>query len=120
MYGAFTSKPDDAPFNAKKNIVPLTLGATGYPKVIKSGPLKGFGQVPKAERNVYAAWVRWGRRQTAAGRMSRPDAMNPEMLNRLDWYSMHNWSVAYPGDKRIDTPDQVPGRKLPASWIGDD
>ena len=119
MYGAFTSAPDDAPFDVQKNIVPLTLGAPGYPSKITSGPLQGTGEIPKSERGVYAAWVRWSREQKANGRAEHADAMNPAMLNRLDWYSMHNWSVAYPGDGRIDRPDQVPGRKLPASWLGD-
>ncbi len=118
MYDAFTSTPNNAPFDVHANIVPLTLGAPGYPKTITSGPLKGTGEIPKAERGVYAAWVRWSQRQRAAGRLSRPDAMNPAMLNRLDWYSAHNWTVAYPGDGRIELPDQVPGRNLPAAFIG--
>ena len=25
-------------------------------------------------------------------------------LNRFDWYSAHNWSVAYPGDKAVLRP----------------
>ena len=44
--------------------------------------------------------------------------MNPAMLNRLDWYSTHDWSVAYPGDGKIELPDQVPGRNLPAAFLG--
>ena len=47
-----------------------------------------------------------------------PDRMKPVMLNRYDWYSAHNWSVAYPGDPRIYRPDQVPGRSLPAAFLG--
>ena len=119
MYDAFTGTPNDAPFDVRRNIVPLTLGAPGYPKTITSGPLKGTGKIPKAERAVYAAWVRWSLRQRAAGHLSRPDAMSPAMLNRLDWYSTHNWTVAYPGDGKIELPDQVPGRNLPAAFLGD-
>ena len=36
------------------------------------------------------------------------------MLDPLDWYSAHNWTVAYPGDSRIFAPNQVPGRDLTA------
>ncbi len=118
MYSAFTDKPDFAPYNTIKNKIPLTLGAPGYAKTIKSGPEKGLGSVPKSMRKVYDAWVRWSRRQPFNGAHARPDAEVPAMLNRLDWYSAHNWTVAYPGDAKIYMPDRVPGRNLPAAFIG--
>ena len=120
MYAAFTGTPDDAPYDLHKNIVPLTLGAPGYSSKLSSGPLKGTGEIPKSARGLYRAWVAWSREQKANGRASRADAMNPAQLNRLDWYSAHGWTVAYPGDKQIYYPNQVPGRKLPAAFIGDD
>ncbi|MGE5288639.1 MAG: hypothetical protein ACM3ML_15865 [Micromonosporaceae bacterium] len=42
------------------------------------------------------------------------------MLNRLDWYAATGWTKSYPGDKKILAPGQVPGRNLPASYIGGD
>jgi hypothetical protein len=71
-------------------------------------------------RGVYAAWVAWTKRQTALGHYAGQDRINPEQENRLDWYSAHNWSVAYPGDPKIYLPGQVPGHELPAAFIGDD
>jgi hypothetical protein len=38
----------------------------------------------------------------------------------FDWYSSHDWRIAYPGDPKIYLPDQVPGRNLPAAFLGDD
>jgi hypothetical protein len=35
------------------------------------------------------------------------------------WYSAHGWRVPYPGDKTILFPQQVPGRNLPAGYLGD-
>ena|GEM_PF-7059461 len=52
-----------------------------------------------------------------AGR--RPDSAKPVLLNRFDWYSAHDWKVAYPGDPKIYLPEEVPGSKLPAAFIGD-
>ena len=49
-----------------------------------------------------------------------PDRVNPQVMNRFDWYSAHDWRVAYPGDPKIYTPDEVPGRNLPAAYLGDD
>jgi YVTN family beta-propeller protein len=120
MYSAFAATPNDAPYNVLSNEIPLTLGAPGYPSTITSGPLKGTGAVPSSMRKVYEAWVRWSRspRRRFNGIGARQDASNPAQLDRLDWYSAHNWKVAYPGDKRIDMPDQVPGRNLPNSFIG--
>ena len=47
------------------------------------------------------------------------DWANPAQLNRLDWYSAHNWATPYPGDKKVLAPDQVPGRNLPNGYLGD-
>jgi hypothetical protein len=70
-------------------------------------------------RGVYAAWQKWLLEQKAAGRFDHQDMINPPQLNRYDWYSAHNWQVAYPGDPEIYTPNEVPGRKLPAAFLGD-
>ncbi|MGH2910713.1 MAG: alkaline phosphatase family protein, partial [Solirubrobacteraceae bacterium] len=120
MYSAFAATPNLAPYDTLANRVPLTLGAPGYPSTITRGPLKGMGSVPASMRKVYGAWVRWSRSHSRRfnGIGARPDAASPAQLDRLDWYSAHNWTVAYPGDKRIDLPNQVPGRKLPAAFVG--
>ena len=60
-------------------------------------------------RNVYDAWETWAKVQAEHGSMSHADREKPALLNRFDWYSAHNWSVAYPGDPKIYRPDQVPG-----------
>ncbi|HWF75416.1 MAG TPA: hypothetical protein VG186_18860, partial [Solirubrobacteraceae bacterium] len=53
------------------------------------------------------------------GGQALQDFAKPALLNRLDWYSAHSWKVAYPGDRKIFAPDQVPGRNLPAALLGD-
>ncbi len=118
MYEAFTSAPNFAPFTTRPNQIPLTLGAPGYPSTITSGALKGTGSVPTSERTVYDEWVAWSRRQRFNGRRAAPDTEKPAMLDRLDWYSAHNWRVAYPGDRKIFAPDQVPGQNIPAAFLG--
>jgi YVTN family beta-propeller protein len=119
MYAAFTAKPNFAPFDVRTNRIPLTLGAPGYASTITSGPLAGTGSVPASERHSYAAWAAWSRRQRFNGPGAAPDTAKPALLNRLDWYSAHNWNVAYPGDAKIYPPYEVPGRNLPAAFIGD-
>jgi hypothetical protein len=128
MYSAFTDTPNFAPFDVQPNQVPLTLGAPGYPSTFtapagasrEKANIKSGGGVPANMIGVYRAWLQWEKQQAARGRFSHADAVNPLQLNRFDWYSAHDWKVAYPGDSRIYLPDQVPGYRLPAAFIGGD
>jgi hypothetical protein len=128
MYSAFTARGNFAPFDLHANQVPLTLGAPGYSSTFatasatarqKAGATRG-GAVPANMRTVYDAWVAWEKQQAARGKFSHADAVNPSQLNRYDWYSAHDWKVAYPGDPKIYLPDQVPGYRLPAAFLGGD
>ncbi|MDQ6775034.1 MAG: bifunctional YncE family protein/alkaline phosphatase family protein [Actinomycetota bacterium] len=122
MYSLFTAHPNFAPYDVLPNQIPLTLGAPGYPSTLTGTAAKklgAVGTVPATERAVYAAWVAWSKHQRFGGGQARQDYGKPALLNRLDWYSAHNWKVAYPGDRKIFAPDQVPGRSLPAALIGE-
>jgi YVTN family beta-propeller protein len=130
MYGAFTQHPDNKPYNVQPNQIPLTLGAPDYPSTLNSSSSganaaerKAFsrqGAVPADMQSVYRAWVAWSKQQAAEHHFDGPDRVNPQQMNRLDWYSAHDWRVAYPGDPKIYTPNQVPGRNLPAAFLGGD
>ena len=130
MYSAFTKHPNYAPYNLAPEQIPLNLGAPGGPTMINS-PAVGAtqaerqafrqqGLVPATMQSVYKAWQAWSRQQVAEHHFDGPDRVNPQQLNRLDWYEAHDWRVAYPDDPRIYAPDQVPGRNLPAAFLGDD
>ena len=75
--------------------------------------------IPRSVWKVYEQWVVWTRKGRFNGKGAIQDWANPAQLNRLDWYSAHNWKVPYPGDKAILTPAQVPGHNLPADYLGD-
>jgi YVTN family beta-propeller protein len=134
MYAAFTNRPDFAPFDLQPNQIPLNLGAPGGPTTL-STPLiqssdsskqasiarKDFhvqGVIPAGMRHTYDAWKAWLAAEGRKGRFNGPDRINAEQLNHYDWYSAHDWKVAYPGESKIFLPGQVPGRKLPAAFIG--
>ena len=130
MYDAFTQRPDYSPYTVQPNEIPLNLGAPGGPQTLTSPPASATkaerqdfrpqGEVPADMRSVYDAWMAWQKQQAADnGSMSRADREKPVLLDRFDWYSAHNWQVAYPGDPKIYLPDQVPGRNLPAAFLGD-
>jgi hypothetical protein len=130
MYSAFTNRGwNFAPFNVQKNQIPLNMGAPGGPPAVTSAAtgstsaerqaFRAQGVVPADMRSVYEAWQAWSEQQAAQHHFDGPDRVNPELLNRFDWYSAHDWRIAYPGDPKIYTPDQVPGRNLPAAYLGD-
>jgi YVTN family beta-propeller protein len=128
MYGAFTESPNFAPYTAVPNVIPLTLGVAGFAATAAakaSGPDQGAapastqGAVPAPMQGVYDAWISWKRHQRFVGPNAIPDSAKPVLLNRFDWYSAHDWKLAYPGDPKIYLPDEVPGRNLPAAFIGD-
>ncbi len=125
MYAAFTNKSrgwNFKPYTLQPNKIPLNLGAPGGPTTLGSAKRQASrtqGVVPANMRSVYQAWQAWSAQQAAQHHFDGPDRVNPQLLNRFDWYSAHDWRVAYPGDPKIYTPDQVPGRNLPAAYLGD-
>jgi YVTN family beta-propeller protein len=132
MFSAFTNTADYAPYTVRPNQIPLTQGLTAAPSGSASSTSKtsqairqlvaetpAQAGVPVAVRGIYEKWVAWSRDQHFAGIRPIQDWANPEQLNRLDWYSAHGWRLAYPGDKAILAPEQVPGHNLPADYLGD-
>jgi YVTN family beta-propeller protein len=125
MFSAFTSTPDVAPYTFVPNQIPLTQGLTAAasssktaaPSFVPASPAQ-LG-IPRSEWAVYEQWVVWSRNGRFNGAGAIQDFANPAQLNRLDWYSAHNWKVPYPGDRTILTPGQVPGHNLPANYLGD-
>jgi YVTN family beta-propeller protein len=119
MFDAFTNTPDYAPYTVVPNQISLTAGLTKSASG-KLAPASAAQQgIPAAVRGIYAQWVVWSRNGRFNGKGAIQDWANPAQLNRLDWYSAHNWKVPYPGDKTILTPSEVPGANLPAGYLGD-
>jgi len=121
MFSAFTNTPDFAPYNYRPNQISLTQGLTPVagsraPAFVPASPARAG--IPAAARAVYAQWEVWSRNGRFNGKGAIQDWANPAQLNRLDWYSSHNWKVPYPGDKTILPPDAVPGHTLPAGYLG--
>jgi YVTN family beta-propeller protein len=128
MYGAFTSKPDNTPFTALPNQIPLTEGVTPAPacgtdtlgmtgaaaQQVDAQAAKALA-VPEQQRAVAAKWAAWVQGQHFTGSSARQDSANPEQMNRYTWYRSHGWTVPYPGDPKIYAPAQVPGGYVPAA-----
>ena len=128
MYDAFTNHPNDTPFNAVPNQIPLTeaittapacgldtLGKTGAAATALNTAETQKTAVPATEQATAAAWQTWLAGQHTTGNGAVPDYANPEQMNRYTWYQAHGWTVPYPSDPKIYTPAQVPGAPLPSA-----
>jgi len=81
-------------------------------------PPPGVPAVPAAQQAHYQQWVAWSATQHFGGSHPAQDTANPAQLNRLDWYTVTNWSKPYPGDPTIFAPAEVPGADRPNGEIG--
>lgn len=134
MFDAFTDKPDLAPYNAVTPETPLTQGVTGLIPLTPSAStaahpneaaaLKATNgpaapQPPASEKAVAAKWNTWYKTVAMpelTGAHPKIDMVNPPLLDRFDWYQTKAWKTPYPGDKKILSPDQVPGRDAVMSF----
>lgn len=125
MFDAFVDTPDLTPYTVQPNQIPLTFGITGATigtaaqavASTKAGATTPV--VPAAQAGNYRAWVIWSKAQHLSGRTAGPDTTNPAQMNRLAWYASTGWVRAYPGDTKVLAPGEVPGRELPAAYLGD-
>ncbi|SEG83547.1 40-residue YVTN family beta-propeller repeat-containing protein [Actinacidiphila yanglinensis] len=124
MTTAFTSKPNDTPFTAVPNRTSLTDGLATQPSCGPDTPapqdpnaaaVPATKKAPAAEQDVAAQWATWKSHQRLTGPNAVADYSNPEQMNHFTWYETHNWTTPYPGEKKIYTPDDVPGAFIPSS-----
>ena len=117
MTAAFTKKPNDTPFTALPNRTSLTAGLSTLPPCGADTPAPQdptaaavpSPTVPASEQQVAAQWQEWQKHQRLTGPNAVPDYANPAQMNHFTWYQTHGWTVPYPGEDKIFTPDQVPG-----------
>jgi YVTN family beta-propeller protein len=117
MFDAFRARPDDTPFDAVPNRIPLTENVNPAPACGPDTPAgaPAAPTVAPADAPLAAAWGEWAQKQHFTGRQARADYAHPEQMNRYTWYQTHHWSVPYPGDPKVYRPDQVPGAYLPSA-----
>ena len=120
MAAAFTSKPDDRPFNAVPNRTSLTLGYATEPSCgwdtvsAQDAAAQPSTVVPAAAKQIEAQWQQWKAQQRLTGPNAVPDYAPPAQMNHYTWYDTHGWTKPYPGESKIYAPDQVPGAYIPS------
>jgi len=122
MFDAFQSKPDNTPYTARPNRIPLTENIAtpppcGLDTPTNNAPAAKTSPVPAEYVSYSVAWEKWAMRQHLSGKHPQPDFANPEQMNRFTWYDAHHWDLPYPGDPKIYLPNDVPGAALPGSEV---
>jgi YVTN family beta-propeller protein len=94
MYTDFTNFPDFTPWDHVLNQVPLTMGVTA-----QAAPVNELErQWRKAKKTMFA------------GKMTKPDAEDPDTLNHLTWYEATGFVRPYPGEKKVRPPSEFADR----------
>jgi hypothetical protein len=84
------------PWSHVPNQIPLTLGTTA------SAADKTESRAVKA---LKAAWLK-KEKQTFAGKLTKPDAEDPDTVNHFNWYMTTGFTRPYPGESRIRSPKE--------------
>lgn len=112
MRTAFVDGPPPAenfkPWDHVANEVPLDEGVTTAASNLPNSPKL------KALR---AAWLK-KKAQIFAGKLTIPDAEDPDTVNHLDWYMSTGFTRPYPGEKTVRPPSQF-NRPAPAGDLDD-
>jgi len=84
-----------APWQHVKNKVPLDQG-------VSSSALLNTSDSP-AVKALRAAWLN-KKAEVFAGKLTRPDAEDPDTVNHLNWYMSTGFKRPYPGEKTVRPP----------------
>jgi YVTN family beta-propeller protein len=97
-----------APWTHVPNQVPLDQGvAAGSERSHES----------RKVRVLRTAWLK-KKQEIFAGKMTKPDAEDPETVNHLNWYMATGFQRPYPGEKKVRPPSDF-NRPAPAGDLDD-
>jgi YVTN family beta-propeller protein len=97
------------PWSHVKNQIPLDEGVTASASDTTSSP------VVKALRE---AWLK-KKVQIFSGRLTKPDAEDPDTVNHLNWYVTTGFKVPYPGERTVRPPSEF-NNPVPTKVDNDD
>lgn len=106
MTTLFTGTPDAAPFNHLPANIPLDT--------LNAGPRSS------SDHSLPALWSA-ASADMFRGKFGLADAVDPDVLNHIDWYAATNFTRPYPGESRVRAPGEFAQQILnPAPNGGDD
>lgn len=106
MFDAFQNTPDLTPYDHLAAVVPLD-----------EGPGLPAGKTVSDYTPLQKAWLK-ATAEVMKGKYDKADAVDPNFLNHVTWYSATDWKRPYPGEDKL----LMPGRFVKAAkkYTGDD
>ena len=105
MFDAFQNTPDLAPYDHLQAVIPLDQGPN-----LQAGNTVGYNPLQKA-------WLK-ATADVMKGKYDKADAVDPNFLNHVTWYSATDWIRPYPGENKVLMPG--PFVKAAKKYRGDD
>jgi YVTN family beta-propeller protein len=103
-------KENFAPFRHVPNQVALDEGVTTSPASAAKAARKLAGNASaRKAAGLRAAWLKT-KKQLFAGKLTIPDAEDPDTVNHLDWYEATGFTRPYPGESRVRHPSEFKNR----------
>jgi YVTN family beta-propeller protein len=93
MFDAFQNTPDLTPYDHLSSVIPLDQGPG-----LAVGDTLGYSPLQKA-------WLR-ATAEVMKGKYDKADAVDPNFLNHVTWYSATDWKRPYPGENKVEMPGQ--------------
>jgi YVTN family beta-propeller protein len=91
MFDAFQNTPDLTPYDHMAAVIPLDQGPDlPAGKTVACTPLQ-------------KAWLK-ATAEVMKGKYDKADAVDPNFLNHVIWYSATNWTRPYPGENKVLMP----------------
>jgi YVTN family beta-propeller protein len=99
------------PWTHLANEVPLDQGVTTTTASVAKEPLS------PAAKALKVAWLE-KKKQIFAGKLTKPDAEDPEAVNHLNWYMATGFTRPYPGETKVRPPSEFK-KPAPAGDLDD-
>ncbi|MGC2399413.1 MAG: bifunctional YncE family protein/alkaline phosphatase family protein, partial [Acidobacteriaceae bacterium] len=99
------------PWSHVPNQVPLDQGVTTTTSSIAKEPLS------PAAKALKVAWLQ-KKKQIFAGKLTKPDAEDPDTVNHLNWYMATGFTRPYPGETKVRPPSEF-NKPAPAGDLDD-
>jgi len=105
MFDVFQNTPDLAPYDHLAAVIPLDQGPN-----LPAGNTVAYTPLQKA-------WLK-ATAEVMKGKYGKADAVDPNFLNHVTWYSTTGWTRPYPGESKVMMPG--PFVKAAKKYRGDD
>ncbi len=100
------------PWNHAWALVPLTQGVT-------ANAAADSITTPRGVKALKMAWLK-KRKEIFAGKMTKPDAEDPDTVNHLNWYMATGFTRPYPGESKVRPPSDFNNRPAPKGDVDDE